>query len=145
MSNRTSRPRPGLRTSLLCSMLLAPLPGLAQMPVSSHRPSLTLITAPPCQDGMTLYGKVARRRDAGKPIDQSITTIVIRNPSADRVRKAEVANGIVREIYARPDWTPNEVESRYLGRCNALRESQLTGPDDAPEVTTLLPEVGGHP
>lgn len=94
---------------------------------------------------MAFYGKVARRRDAGKPIDQSITTIVIRNPSADRVRKAEVANSIVHEIYAHPDWTPNEVESRYLEHCNALRESQHADPENAPEVRTLLPEAGGNP
>lgn len=115
------------------------------MPVTAHRPSLTLITAPPCQEGMAFYGKVARRRNAGKPIDQSITTIVIRNPSADRVHKAEIANGVVHEIYAHPDWTPSEVEARYLGRCNALRESQYTGPDNAPEVRTLLPGAGGNP
>lgn len=93
------------------------------------------VEMPPCSSGPEIYRNVARVRDAGIAPQVQLQTPINAPPTEGHRRSIEAANAhnrLVRQIYAHPGWTPDDVAQRWLNRCKAY-ESR-TYKDEHPVV-----------
>lgn len=89
---------------------------------SALRAQMGRVEMPPCSSGPEIYRNVARVRDAGVALQVQLQTPINAPPTEGHRRSIEAANAhnaLVRQIYAHPGWTPDDVAQRWLNRCKA--------------------------
>lgn len=114
-----------LNVKALC-LLLSSIPTLALAGVVP----LSTVRTPTCAIGPTTYRNVARDRDSGhrKEFDYMAWAVGPPGPDKDRARvEAEQHNKLVREIYAHPEWSPDEVAERWRRQCKAHSDRRTNG------------------
>jgi hypothetical protein len=119
-----------MRTATYMGLLLALVPShlLAAVPLPTVR-------EPYCARGPEIYRNVAKDRDSGhrKEYDYREWVVGPPGPNQNRSRvEAEQHNKLVREIYAHPEWSPDEVAKRWLTQCKAHLDRRTN--DGAPWV-----------
>jgi hypothetical protein len=80
------------------------------------------VEMPPCSSGPEIYRNIARVRDAGIALETQLQTPIDAPPTEGHRRSFEAANAhnkLVRQIYAHPGWTPDDVALRWLNHCKA--------------------------
>lgn len=113
-----------LMLRLLACFPLALVPSLGATAAEIQIPKMQ-IHLPPCNAGPEIYAAVARRRDQGRAMPTQLRK-AIEGPSGSTAHlshiQVDLHNRLVREIYAHPDWTPDEVAHRWLIRCKKNME-----------------------
>lgn len=91
---------------------------------------LPTVRQPWCAAGPDIYKDVAKIRDSGlkKEANYHQWTLGPPGPNQNRAKvEAEQHNKLVREIYAHPEWTPDEVAQRWLQQCKAHLDRRTNG------------------